>query len=55
MILSGRWQLRGSDTLDGTVDLQRDSGDLKLLGGVPQPFYLTALALHAQARQSRVA
>lgn len=55
MILSGRWQLHGSDTLDGTLDVQRDSGDLKLVGGTPQPFYLTALALHAQAQQSRVA
>ncbi|MBB5193608.1 translocation and assembly module TamB [Silvimonas terrae] len=56
MLLSGRWDLTGADVLDGFVELQRDSGDIRLQsGGAPQAFTLSALHVRADARQSRIA
>ncbi|GGP26411.1 translocation/assembly module TamB domain-containing protein [Silvimonas amylolytica] len=56
MLLSGRWDLTGADVLDGFVEIQRDSGDIRLQsGGAPQAFTLTALRARLDAKQSRVA
>ncbi|WP_283148639.1 translocation/assembly module TamB domain-containing protein [Silvimonas soli] len=56
MVLSGHWNFSGTDVLDGSLDVQRDSGDIRLIGdGPPQPFTLTDAHVKVQASQSRVA
>jgi len=48
--LSGAWDLRLHDTLDGTVTLQRDGGDVTVLGATPVALGLNTLRAAVRAQ-----
>lgn len=53
--LSGKWNLRMGETLTGELALQRDQGDLTVLGGVPLTLGLRELRANATAQGGRLA
>ena len=53
--LSGSWDLRYRDQLDGNLALQRDSGDITVLGTTPVQLGLTTLRAAMRADAGRVA
>ncbi|MBK7661996.1 MAG: translocation/assembly module TamB domain-containing protein [Sterolibacteriaceae bacterium] len=54
LTLGGKWDLRGSTHLDGTLDLFREAGDLTLEGDTPVSLGLRQLELKLVAQQDRV-
>jgi translocation and assembly module TamB len=53
--LSGDWDLRIDDTLNGKLDLRRDSGDVTVLGSAPVTLGLRTLNVSATADGGRAA
>jgi translocation and assembly module TamB len=53
--LSGDWDLRIGDTLDGKLNLRRDSGDVTVLGSAPVTLGLRTLSVAATASNGRAA
>ena len=53
--LSGDWDLRIADTLNGRLNLRRDRGDVTVLGSAPVTLGLRTLSVSATADGSRAA
>lgn len=53
--LSGDWDLRIADTLNGKLNLRRDRGDVTVLGSAPVTLGLRTLSVSATADGSRAA
>jgi translocation and assembly module TamB len=51
--LSGEWDVRMVDTLEGKLALRRDSGDLTVLGSTPVALGLETLSIEASADAGR--
>ncbi|HSO07088.1 MAG TPA: translocation/assembly module TamB domain-containing protein, partial [Pelomicrobium sp.] len=54
LVVSGSWDLRAAEALNGELRLARDSGDVVLKGGTPLALGVSELALRAVARDSVV-
>lgn len=54
LVLSGEWDVRFGDTLDGTVKVQRDSGDIVMRGSSPVPLQLRQLQASAVATNDQI-
>ena len=50
LVVSGAWDIRAANTLSGSVQLARDSGDLVLTGDRPLPLEIRELRLGVVAR-----
>jgi translocation and assembly module TamB len=50
LVLAGQWDLRAAETVDGTVSIQRVSGDLRI-GDPPQALGLEGLELRIDSRR----
>jgi translocation and assembly module TamB len=53
LVVAGRWDIHAADSFEGTIDVRRVSGDLRV-GEPPLPLGLQELALHASAARGRV-
>ncbi|HEX7465448.1 MAG TPA: translocation/assembly module TamB domain-containing protein, partial [Usitatibacter sp.] len=52
LVIAGHWDIHSAETFEGTIDVKRVSGDLRL-GEPPLPLGLTDLTVHAEASQGR--
>ncbi len=52
LVVAGAWDIHSAETFEGTIDVKRVSGDLRI-GAPPLPLGLTDLALHAEALRGR--
>jgi translocation and assembly module TamB len=50
LVVSGAWDIRAAESLSGSVQLARDSGDVVLSGDTPLPLEISELRLDALAR-----
>jgi translocation and assembly module TamB len=53
--LAGNWNLKSNGQLNGSVALQRESGDVRMLGSAPVALGLTTLSANANADRGRLA
>ena len=52
LVIAGDWDIHSTETFDGTINVKRVSGDLRI-GEPPLPLGLTDLVLHAESVRGR--